>query len=319
MSINVSSAKVMNSLYNNNNGTTTFYTGISSRSTIKVNTDVENSISANSEFQRAVRGLKRCNFETGLKSEIKKYTKKLVDSFNKVISSDGNSSKRFTARKNELIDLVDKYSDELSKAGITKTEGRLKFDTSKFDDAKLSDIENILSGKSDFISSSTKIISSMNNMIKGEVCQTVKEDIFVSNNVNSNNIQLAGITNRLAVDINEMLNTPLADDESNENAILSMLNGYIDHINSFYDEITDNTDIEYSAKASDSLNSIFELNNEFVEETKKDPFPYNDLFNKEDPSSYGNQIQQMYRDLFSELVNASAKDFSISSFVDYQV
>ena len=80
MSINVSSAKVMNSLYNNNNGTTTFYTGISSRSTIKVNTDVENSISANSEFQRAVRGLKRCNFETGLKSEIKKYTKKLVDS-----------------------------------------------------------------------------------------------------------------------------------------------------------------------------------------------------------------------------------------------
>ena len=217
----------------------------------------------------------------------------------------------------EITSVLEDYSSELSKAGVVMEEGKLKLDAEKFDAASIEDLKSVFSPDSEFTDKITRKLNVLNNLVKGELTHTVKEESYIFNNVNSNNIAIADRANKLAIQTNKLLNTPLAPDNSNEQEILDMLTEYIDSVNSLYSELTDKA--EYSQKALDNLNSIIELNNKFSEEIDKDPFPYGDLFNKEEPSSYASQILPLYQNLFGELVNVSAKGVTISSFVDYQV
>lgn len=317
MSINISSGRILQSLYSNNNGNTSYYTGIRTEKRVQINEEVESSLSMNADFKKALRGLRNCDYDSGLKTDVLKYAKKLINSYNEFVDNKGNGTKRYERKLKEITDVLEDYSSELSKAGITMEDGKLKLDAEKFDNADIADMRAVFSPDSEFTDKITRKLNSLNNLVKGELTHTVKEDKYIFNNVNSNNISIADRTNKLAIQTDKLLNTPLAPDNSNEQEILDMLKEYIDHVNSLYDEITDKA--EYSQKAIDDLNSIIDLNNRFSEELNKDPFPYEDLFDKENPSSYGSQMISLYQNLFSELVNASAKDVTVSSFVDYQV
>lgn len=317
MSINISSGRILQSLYSNNNGSTSYYTGIRTDKRVQVNEEVESSLSKNVDFKRALRGLRNCDYDSGLKTDILKYANKLIDSYNEFVENKGNGTKRYDRKLKEITNVLEDYSSELSKAGIIMENGKLKLDAEKFDNASIEDMRAVFSPESEFTDKINRKLNSLSNLVKGELTHTVTEDKYIFNNVNSNNISIADRTNKLAIQTDKLLNTPLAADNSNEQEILDMLKEYIDHVNSLYDEITDKA--EYSQKAIDDLNSIIDLNNKFSEELNKDPFPYEDLFDKENPSSYGSQMLPLYQNLFSELVNASAKDVTVSSFVDYQV
>lgn len=316
MSVNISSGRILQSLYSNNNGTTSYYTGIKTEKKSKVNEEVESSIAKNTDFRKALRGLRNCDYDSGLKSEVLKYAKKLINSYNDFADNKGNGTKRYERKLKEITSVLEDYSSELSKAGIVMEEGKLKLDAEKFDNASIEDLKSVFSPDSEFTDKITRKLDVLNNLVKGELTHTVKEETYIFNNVNSNNIAIADRTNKLAIQTEKLLNTPLAPDNRNEQEILDMLTEYIDHVNSLYDELSDKAD--YSQKALDNLNSIIELNNKFSEEINKDPFPYGDLFNKEDPSSYASQILPLYQSLFGELVNVAAKDVTVSSFVDYQ-
>lgn len=316
MSVNISSGRILQNLYSNNNGTTSYYTGIKTEKKTKINEEVESSIAKNADFRKALRGLRSCDYDSGLRSDILKYTKKLINSYNEFVENKGNGTKRYERKLKEITSVLEDYSSELSKAGVVMEEGKLKLDAEKFDNSSMEDLRSVFSPDSEFTDKITRKLNVLNNLVKGELTHTVKEESYIFNNVNSHNIAIADRTNKLAVQTEKLLNTPLAPDNSNEQEILDMLTEYIDHVNNLYDEITDKAD--YSQKALDNLNSIIELNNKFSEEINKDPFPYGDLFNKEDPSSYASQILPLYQSLFGELVNVAAKDVTVSSFVDYQ-
>lgn len=320
MSINISSGRILQSLYSNNNGSTSYYTGIRTDKRVQINEEVESSLSKNADFKRALRGLRNCDYDSGLKTDVLKYAKKMIDSYNEFVENKGNGTNRYNRKLKEITNVLEDYSSELSKAGITMENGKLKLDAEKFDNASIEDMRAVFSPDSEFTDKINRKLNVLNNLVKGELNHTVTEDKYIFNNVNSNNIAIADRTNKLAIQTDKLLNTPLAPDNSNEQEILDMLKEYIDHVNSFRDEIIDKADkAEYSQKAVDDLNSIIDLNNKLSEELNKEPFPYEDLFDKENPSSYGSQILPLYQNLFSELVNASAKDVAVSSFVDYQV
>lgn len=316
MSISISSGKILQNLYSNNNGKTSYYTGIRNESRVKVNEEVESSLSMNADFRKALRGLRGCDYSSGLKSDIKKYAKNFVDTYNEFIENEGNGTRQYERKLKELTSVLEDYSSELSKAGITLTDGRLKFDSDIFDNADISDLKAVFSPDSEFTDRADRKLTSLQKMIKSETHSTVKEDKYIFNQINSSNISIADNTNKLAVSVERLLNTGLAADGSNEDEILVMLEEYIQQINSFYSGINDTA--EYSQKAVDDINSIADLNNQLADEIKKDPFPYEELFDKNNPSSYASRILPLYQNLFSELVNASAKDFTVSSFVDYQ-
>lgn len=317
MGTNISSGYILQNLYSHNNGSTSYYTGVKTERKVKVNEEVESSLAMNSDFKRALRGLRGCDYTSGLKTDILKYTNKLIDTYNDFVKNEGNGSKRYNQKLKEITSVLDEYSSELSKVGVTMQDGKLKLDGEKFDEASVYDMAAIFSSDSEFTDKIDRKLNVLNNLVKGELNHSVKEETYILNNVNSNNISIADRTNKLAIQTEKLLNTPLAADNSNEQEILDMLDEYIDHVNSLYDEITDKA--EYSQKAIDDLNAIIDLNSGFAEELNKDPFPYEELFDKENPSSYASQILPLYQNLFGELVNASAKGITINSFVDYQV
>lgn len=312
MSISISSGRVLQNLYSNNNGKTSYYTGIKTEKREKINEEVESSLSINADFKKALRGLRGCDYSTGLKSDIKKYAQKLVDSYNEFMENEGDGTRKYERKVKELTSVMEDYSSQLSKAGITLTEGRLNFNTEDFDNADISDLKAVFSSDSDFTEKVSNKLTALNKMVKNETHYAVKEDKYIFNQINSNNISIADNANKLAVSVEQLLNTRLAEDGSNEDAILTMLEEYVQQINDFYNGINDKA--EYSQKAVDDINSIVDLNSQLEE-----GLLYEELFNKEDPSSYASRILPLYQNLFSELVNASAKDFAISSFVDYQV
>lgn len=319
MSISISSGKVLQNLYSNNNGKTSYYTGIKTEEKVKINEEVESSLSINSDFKKALRKLKGCNYSSGLKAEIKKYAQDLVDAYNEYVANEGNGTKEYSRKLKQLTSIMEDYSSELSKAGITLTNGKLKFDADTFDDADISDLKAIFTSDSDFIDKVDRKLTSLNKLVKSDINYTVKEENYVFNQINSGNISIADSTNKLAISVEKLLNTPLSEDESNESEIVDMLTEYIDNINNFYNEINNNNNVEYSQKAIDKILSIIDLNQMLSDAVDQDPFPYEELFSKEDSSSYASQILPLYQSLFGELVNASAKDFTVSSFVDYQV
>ncbi len=318
MSISISSGKVLQNLYSNNNGKTSYYTSIQNQKKVKVNEEVEKSISINSDFKKALRGLRSCDYSSGLKSDILKYTNKLIKSYNEFVENEGNGTKRYERKLKELTSVMEDYSSQLSEAGIIMADGgKLKLDAEKFDSASVSDLKAIFSPDSEFTELVGNKLSALNRMVKNDTHYTVTEDNYIFNQINSNNISIADNTNKLAISVDKLLNTPLLEDGSNEKEILTMLDQYVKQINDFYSGINDKA--EYSQKAVDDINSIITLNSELNEAMDKDPFPYEELFNKEDSSSYASRILPLYQNLFGELVNASARDFTISSFVDYQV
>ncbi|MCM1466831.1 MAG: hypothetical protein NC086_01685 [Alistipes sp.] len=317
MGTNISSGYILQNLYSHNNGSSSYYTGVKTERKVRVNEEVESSLAMNSDFKKALRGLRGCDYTSGLKTDILKYTNKLIDTYNDFVKNKGNGSKRYNQKLKEITEVLDEYSSELSKVGVTMQDGKLKLDGEKFDEASVYDMAAIFSPDSEFTDKIDRKLNVLNNLVKGELNHSVKEETYILNNVNSNNISIADRTNKLAIQTEKLLNTPLAADNSNEQEILDMLNEYIDHVNSLYDEITDKA--EYSQKAIDGLNAIIDLNSGFAEELNKDPFPYEELFDKENPSSYASQILPLYQNLFGELVNASAKGITINSFVDYQV
>lgn len=317
MGTNISSGYILQNLYSHNNGSTSYYTGVKTERKVRVNEEVESSLAMNSDFKKALRGLRGCDYSSGLKTDILKYTNKLIDTYNDFVKNKGNGSKRYNQKLKEITEVLDEYSSELSKVGVTMQDGKLKLDGEKFDEASVYDMGAIFSPDSEFTDKIDRKLNVLNNLVKGELNHSVKEETYILNNVNSNNISIADRTNKLAIQTEKLLNTPLAADNSNEQEILDMLNEYINHVNSLYDEITDKA--EYSQKAIDDLNAIIDLNSGFAEELNKDPFPYEELFDKENPSSYASQILPLYQNLFGELVNASAKGITINSFVDYQV
>lgn len=317
MSISISSGKVLQNLYSNSNGKTSYYTGIKTEEKVKINEEVESSLSINTNFKKALRGLRGCDYSTGLKAEIKKYAKDLVDTYNEFAANKGNGSKEYSRKLNQLTSVMEDYSTELSKAGITLSGGKLKFDTDTFDDADISDLKAIFTSDSDFIDTVDLKLNSLSKMIKNDINYTVKEDNYIFNQINSNNIPIADSTNKLAVSVEKLLGTPLLEDESNEAEILTMLTEYLQQLNDFYSQIDDNA--EYSQKAVDDIYSIDALNNQLFAGIDENPFPYEELFDSGNPASYARQILPLYQNLFSELVSASAKNFTISSFVDYQV
>lgn len=319
MSINISSGRILQGLYSNNNGSTSYYTGVKTEKNVRINEEVEKSLSMNKDFRKALQGLRNCDYDSGLKSDILKYSKKLVDSYNDFAANKGNGTRRYDRKLKEITGVLEDYSSELSKVGISMENGKLKFDAEKFENSDISDLRAVFSPESEFADKINRKLSALNNLVKGELTHTVKEEKYIFNNVNSNNISIADRTNKLAIQADKLLNTPLAPDNSNEQEILDMLKEYTDHVNSLYDELKLNDDAEYSDKAVNTLNSIIDLNNAFATELNKDPFPYEELFDKENPDSYVNQVLPLYRNLFSELVNASAKGITVSSFVDYQI
>lgn len=323
MSISISSGKVLDSLYKNQKGSGSFYTGIYSKSSTVEDTSVTGSLSTNADFRKAVRKLKNADYGTGLRSDIKKAVKQLVKSYNEFQESKGDNSREYGKTVSDMEKLFLDYSGELSKVGVSMTDGKLKFDSDKFDDAENDDLKKLFASDSTFMNETDKLLKRSNRMIQNQQFSTVKEDVYVSNKVNSNNIVYANHANTLAVAAERLNNTELTND--NMEAVVKMLNDYTNDIARFYDELTNGmawSEIESSEKAARDVNEIIKLNDGYIDaiqgSSEGEVFEYEEWFSA-DENSYGSQVTRLYKDLFSELVNAGRKDFEISRFVDYSV
>ncbi len=323
MSISISSGKVLDSLYKNQRGSSSFYTGIYSKTSNTENKSVTASLSTNADFRKAVRMLKNSDYGTGLRADIKKAVKQMVKSYNEFKDSKGDDSKEYHRMVSKMEKLFGSYSGELSKVGVSMTDGKLKFDVDKFDGAANEDLEKLFSSDSEFINETDKILKSSNRMIQNDQYPTVKEDVYVSNKVNSNNIAYANHANTLAVAADRLNKTVLTND--NMGLVVDMINAYTDKIAGFYEELTQGVDwsqVDSSERAAEDVNEIIRLNEDYIDAVQKsvegEDFLYEDWFS-EDENSYGSQVTKLYKDLFSELVNAGKKDFEINSFVDYTV
>lgn len=323
MSISISSGKVLDSLYRNQRGSSSYYTGIYSKTSNTENKSVTASLSINSDFRKAVRRLKNSDYSTGLRSDIKKSVKQMVESYNEFKDSKGDDSKEYHKMVSKMKNLFENYSGELSKVGVSMTDGKLKFDADKFDAAANEDLEKLFSADSEFMNETDKILKRSNRMILDDQYPMVKEDVYVSNKVNSNNIVYANHANALAVAAERLNKTALTND--NIELVVGMMNDYTDKIAGFYEELTQGVDwsqIDSSEKAAETVNKIIDLNQGYIDAVQKsvegEDFFYEDWFS-EDENSYGSQVTKLYKDLFSELVNAEKKDFEISKFVDYTV
>lgn len=323
MSISISSGKVLDSLYKNQSGSGSFYTGIYSKKFNAENTAVTDFLSTNQDFRKAVKRLKNNDYSTGLRADVKKSVKQIVKNYNEFVESKGNNSKEYKKAVSDLKKLFEDYGDDLSKIGVDKEGSKLKFNEEKFDESKDSALEALFSSDSKFISETDKILKNAYRTIKNDQFSTVKEDKYVSNKVNSNNIVYANHANKLAVAAQRLNETELTED--NMDAVVNMINDYTESIASFYKELTEGIDwsqLETSDKAAEDVNEIIELNQNYIEAIQKssegEPFQYEEWFS-EDENSYGSRVTKAYKDLFSELVNAEKKGFEISSFVDYTV
>lgn len=323
MSISISSGKVLDSLYKNQKGSGSFYTGIYSRSSTVEDTSVTGSLSTNADFRKAVRKLRNSDYGTGLRSDIRKAVSQLVKSYNEFQESKGDNGREYAKAVSDMKKLFLDYSGELSKVGVSMTGERLRFDSDKFDDAGNDDLEKLFAADSTFINETDKLLKRSSRMIQNQQFSTVREDVYVSNKVNSNNIVYANHANALAVAADRLNNTKLTND--NTEAVVKMLNDYTNDIAGFYDELTNGmawSEIESSEKAAWDVNEIIRLNDGYIdaiqESSKGEAFEYEEWFSA-DENSYGSQVTRLYKDLFAELVNAGRKDFEISSFVDYSV
>lgn len=323
MSILISSGKVLDSLYKNQSGSGSFYTGIYSKKYNVENTAVTDFLSTNQDFRKAVKRLKNNDYSTGLRADVKKSVKQIVKKYNEFVESKGNNSRQYNKAVSDLKKLFEDYGDDLSKIGVEKEGSKLKFNEEKFDESKDSDFEALFSSDGKFINETDRILKNAYRTIKNDQFSTVKEDKYVSNKVSSNNIVYANHANKLAVAAQRLNETELTED--NMDAVVSMINDYTKSIASFYKELTEGIDwsqLETSDKAAEDVNEIIRLNQDYIEAIQKssegEPFEYEEWFSA-DEDSYGSKVTSAYKDLFSELVNAEKKGFEISSFVDYTV
>lgn len=320
MSISITSGRLLQNLYNNNNGSQSYYTGVRSQKRTEENSDIKSSVDINSDFRKALKKLKNADYKSGLRSDIKAGAKKLVESYNDLIENGGDGSKKYADKLSSLKEVFDKYSDELSKAGITadSSTGKLKFDSDAFDDADMDDLEKVFSSESDFVSSTDKILTSMNKMIKNSVISIVNEDTYVANYVNSGNIPFIKHLNSLAVSTELLNNTVYTAD--NESYVQEILGNYIDKLEAFYDTLGGDgvvSSAEYTEKAVDDFDDIIRLNNDFVSCIETGQIDYNAWFSQSE-DSYGYKVNTLYKDMFNEMAGTAKKDFEVSSFIDYQ-
>lgn len=323
MSIQVSSGSVLSSLYKNQRGETSYYTGSYSKKRVVENESVTKALSNDSDFQKALKKLKYSDYSTGLRSQIKKSAKALVKGFNEFQESKGDGSKQYAKFVSGMKDVFKEYASELSRAGITFDADKLKFDSEKFDDASNETLEKVFGADSRLITTAEKILKNADRTIRNNQFTEVKEDAFISNNINKNNIVYAGHTNSLAV-LTDKLNATILD-ESNDEAVAQMINAYTDEMVKFYNELSDQDkwkDVEISSQASQSLQEMIQLNQDYIDaidrSSKGENFEYDKWFSQNE-DSYGMKVNGLYKDLFAEFVNASRKDFEISSFVDYSI
>lgn len=323
MSISISSGSVLSSLYKNQKGESSFYTGIYAKKSVVENESVTKSMSVDSDFKKALKKLKFSDYNVGLRHDIKKSAKSLVKSFNDFKDSVGDGSKQFERLTKDMKKVFEEHSSDLLKAGISFEEDKLKFDEEKFNTATNDELKKIFGADSKFIASTEKLINKADRIIKNKQFSEVKEDAFVSNKISKNNIIYAAHTNALAV-MSEKLNATKLD-ATNDEAVASMINEYTNQMVEFYSDLSDQDkwqDVETSDKASSKLQKMIALNEGYIDAINKssqgEAFDFDRWFS-EDEGSYGKQISGIYKDLFSEFVNASKKDFEISNFVDYSI
>lgn len=317
MSIQITSGRLLQSLSNNNNGRTSYYTGIFSQKRTIENESVKDSLSINDDFRKALRRLKNVNLDSGLKADVEKYAKQIIKSYNEYMENDGNQSKRYASKRSELKDIFSDYSKELSKIGITMEEsGKLKFDSDKFEEAKMTDIKTVFAADSDFMERTDKVLRGMNRMVKDEVDKTVHEDIFISNTVASQNIWFANQANGLAVSSERLLS--LVKEGGTLDYAQECLNDYLSRLSQFHSDLDDErvASGDYTSKAIDDLIRITELNADFVNYwNDSDTIELDEWFGE---GTYGDEVNRLYKDFFQEMVGTAKKDFEISSFVDFQ-
>lgn len=319
MSIQITSNKLLGSLQNNRNGETSYYSGVYSKTTQKENKSVQSSISTNSDFRKALNKLKNADYDSGMRSDIKKSVKALVESYNDLADSQGDGSKRYSSKVSSLKSLFSEYSDKLNKVGITLSNGKMTFDEDKFDDAENDDLKEVFSGDSDLVKEASKILRSTNNMIKNKVYSTEKEDVYVSNSVSTGNIAYAAEVNKLVVSVEYLNGKTLTDDNKEE--IANLLDQYNKNLQEFYEKLNDTEDwdnVDRTEKADSDVEEILKLQDDYVaamsDETQ--PFYYDSWFSS-DKASYGQKVESLYKDLFNELVGTAKKDFTVSSYMDY--
>ena len=323
MSISVSSGSILGSLYKNQVGEQSYYTGKYSKRTMVENQSVTKSLSSDLDFRKALHKLKASDFSIGLRADIKKAAKALVKGYNEFQESSGDGSKQYAKYAAEMKKLFKEHSSELSKAGISFESDKLKFDSERFDSAGNEALEKVFGKDGSLIPETEKIIKRADRVIGNNQFSHIKEDVFISNTVNSSNIAYASHTNALAVLTDRLNSTTLTD--SNEEMVVEMINDYTSRIAEFYKELSNQSqwqDVEISSEASGKFEELIQLNEEYIEaidrSSKGEAFEYDKWFSMED-ASYGKRVNGLYKDLFAAFVNASAKGFEINSFVDYSI
>lgn len=311
MSISISSGNILDSLYNNNNGQTSFYTGSYTRTQNVVDEEKENSVALSKDLKRTLRNLEDIDYDDGISTDSLNYVRKLVGGYNDLIDSRGNRS--YSRKVKEMKELFEDNKKELEKIGVTLENGEAYFDAENFLKADPSDFKELFSSDSSFLKETNRLVRSMNNSIKDEVVYTLNDSVTVNNTVNSKNIKIADDVNSVIMSLNELMNNNLADDGSNANQISELLNKYGEDENAFWNTLSNNLDADLSSKAIDCINKIITLNDELNNSTDD----FNSLF-ENNGTSYGSKITSLYKDLFGELVGAG-NNFEISNFVDYSV
>lgn len=324
MSISISSGRLLQSLYNNNNGKTSYYTGIANRKSVTENENITSSINTSKSFKKAVRGLKNIDYDIGLRSEAKQYAKSIISAYNSLIGNSGDGSKKYASKMTNLKKVFSEHSDELKKIGITFDDSnKLTLTSDDFDSADMDDIAAVFSKDSSFITEADSAITALDRYSSKHIHNYNDENIYISNTVDSADIPMADDINSLAVITSSLLKSKLADDGSNTSDITDMLNKYVNDMSSFYNRLANADTSKYSAQTIHTINSILDTNQEFVDEWQNSEqtgvFDYENLFDEDYADSYGNRINTLYKQLFSDIVGTAKKDFTISSFVDYEV
>lgn len=123
--------------------------------------DVQNMQGDIANFRKKVRALENYSSATYYKSKIEKQWKGFTDAYNDLKDKyeSVSDNKELSETLMKLDETINDHAKQLRKVGVKiNDKGKLSFDSDKFDEAKKSDIETLLTGNDSFIRKTTKIV-----------------------------------------------------------------------------------------------------------------------------------------------------------------
>lgn len=312
---------------------------------LQANTDVQDMCDDISDLRNRLRKLRSYDEELTGQTKLEKQLKKFTESYNSLkeqyeeMDCDKNIKKQMT----KLDNLIDEHKNKLEKIGIKNKNGKLNFDSEKFNDAKSKEICKVMVGTDCFMENANKILRKLEKEAQKTEFSQVSRKYATITRYSEDEMKLAASSNYLKSSIDRVqyltesvVNGTATDVEKEE------INGYGNIFTTYYNQIVMNPIIEENEKNSDyvghmknlissnkdKLNAIGislldnntlqyddnyfnTIDENILSETIKNA--YDALFGKN--ASYGNLMKTYATELFKEIMKTESLGITINEAI----